>query len=104
MATSPTQRTLKRMREQGWAAEVVEKWIPGANIRRDLYGFIDIIGISGNETLAVQTTSYANISSRVKKITEHENVGIVRDAGWCIQVWGWRKVKNRWQVKIVDLS
>ena len=104
MATSPTQRSLKKLRDDGWTADVVEKWIPGANIRRDLFGFIDILCIAGNETLAVQATSYNNISARVKKIADHENIGKVRDAGWCIQVWGWRKVKNRWQVKIVDLS
>mgnify|MGYP001553185756 CR=1 FL=1 len=104
MATSPTQRSLKKLRDEGWLADVVEKWIPGANIRRDLYGFIDILCISGSETLAVQATSYAHVADRVKKITEHENLSMVRDAGWCIQVHGWRKVKNRWQCRVVDLS
>ncbi len=104
MATSPTQRSLKLLREQGWTAEVVERWIPGANIRKDLFGFVDILAISGNETLAVQCTSYANVSSRVKKIAESDLVGIVRDAGWEIQVHGWRKPKHRWEVRIVDIS
>ena len=104
MATSPTQRSLKKLRDEGWTADVVERWVPGANIRRDLFGFIDILAISGNETLAVQATSYSNISARVKKIEEHENIGRVRDAGWTIEVWGWHKVKNRWKVRIIDLS
>ena len=104
MAQSPTSRTLKRLRDDGYLADVVEKWIPGANIRRDLYGFIDVLAVKDGHVLGVQATSYGNISSRVQKITDHENIGIVRKAGFHIEVWGWRKVKNRWRVKIVDLS
>ena len=104
MASSPTQLSLKKLREEGWLAEVVERWVPGANIRKDLWGWTDIVALKDGETLAVQTTSYSNISARVNKITESETVAEVRKAGWLIQVWGWRKVNNRWQVKIVDIS
>jgi hypothetical protein len=104
MAESSTSRTLKRLRDQGYLADVVEKWIPGANIRKDLFGFIDVMAIKDGETLAVQATSYPNVSARVKKISDHENIGSVRDANWKIEVWGWRKVKNRWQVRVVDVS
>jgi hypothetical protein len=38
------------------------------------------------------------MSSRRKKITEHENVGKVREAGIRIELWGFYKEKNRWQV------
>jgi len=104
MAESPTSRTLKELRKQGYLADVTEKWIPGANIRRDLFGFIDVLAIKGKEVLGVQATSYANTSARVKKIADHEHVGTVRDAGIRIEIWGWRKVKNRWQARIVDVS
>ena len=45
--TSPTQRTLKRMRESGdyVLVQVVEKWNSWAKIRQDLWNF-DILGIS----------------------------------------------------------
>lgn len=104
MATSPTQRTLALLRKEGWLAEVTEKWIPGANIRKDLWGFVDVLAIKGKDILGVQSTSYSNISARVHKIEEHDNVAAVRDAGIGICVHGWRKVKNRWQVRIVDCS
>ena len=104
MATSPTQRSLKALREFGWMADVTERWIPGANVRKDLYGFIDILCIRKSEILGVQATSYSHVSDRVKKIEQHENVGAVRDAGIRIEVWGWRKVKNRWMCRIVDVS
>jgi hypothetical protein len=104
MASSPTQLSLKKLREEGWLAEVVEKWVPGANIRKDLWGWTDIVALKDGETLAVQTTSYSNISARVNKITESETVAEVRKAGWSIQIWGWRKVNNRWVCTIKDIS
>jgi carbonic anhydrase len=104
MAKSPTQLSLEQLRNDGWLAEVVEKWIPGANIRKDLWGWTDIVALRDSETLAVQTTSYSNISARVNKITESDTISQVRKAGWSIQVHGWRKVNNRWVVKVVDVS
>lgn len=101
---SPTTNSLKRLRAEGWLPAVVEKWNPHARIRQDLYGFIDILAIREGETLAVQACSYGDVSKRVKKISDSDHIGSVREAGWRIEVWGWRKVNNRWQVRIVDVS
>jgi hypothetical protein len=103
---SPTARTLRDLRADGWTAEVVERWIPGANIRSDLFGFVDIVAVRGAETLGVQATSDANVSARVRKIADSELVGVVREAGWRLEVWGWRKNEktNRWQSRRVDVS
>ena len=101
---SPTARSLKHLREQGYLAEVVERWIPGANIRKDLFGFVDIVAIRGSERLCVQTTSGSNVSARVKKIAEHENLSAVQRAGFSIAVHGWRKsAAGRWQLRVVEL-
>lgn len=104
MAGSPTTRSLAKLREEGYTAGIVEKWNPHARIRQDLFGFIDVLAIKPNETLAVQTTSYSGVSARVKKIQESDHVAAVRDAGWRIEVHGWRKVKNRWVCRVVDIS
>lgn len=104
MAISPTQLTLKLLREQGWTVEVTEKWIPGANIRKDLFGFIDLVALKDGQTLGVQATSYSNISARVKKIESAELLSAVRKASWQVWVIGWRKQNNRWVHKIVDCS
>lgn len=101
---TPTQRSLKYLRDQGYLVDVVERWIPGANIRRDLFNFVDLLCLKDGETLAVQTTSYSGVSARVKKIAANENVAAVRQAGWSINIHGWHKVKNRWQVRVVDVS
>ncbi|MDH5183638.1 MAG: hypothetical protein OEX12_07060 [Gammaproteobacteria bacterium] len=104
MATSPTQLTLKKLRKEGYLAAVTEHWNPFAKIRQDLFGFVDVLGVSEKGTIAVQATSYSNMSARVKKIEDHDNLRWVREAGWQIEVWGWHKIKNRWQVRVVDIS
>ena len=104
MAASPTQLTLRELRKRGYTANVVERWVMGANVRQDLWGFIDVLALNGKEIVAVQATTYANMSARVKKMTDHENLPKVREAGITILIWGWRKVNNRWTFREVDMS
>jgi hypothetical protein len=105
MATSPTQLSLKKLREEGYTVQVVEYWNSFARIRIDLFGFIDIIALKGKEVLAVQTTSASNMSARCKKIADHENLGSVREAGWTIHVHGWHQDdKRKWHCKVKDIS
>jgi hypothetical protein len=104
MAASPTQLTLKLLREEGWNVEVVERWIPGANIRKDLFGFIDLVALKDGQTLGVQATTYSNISARVTKIKNAESLSEVRKACWKLWVIGWRKQNNRWTYRLVDVS
>lgn len=67
---SPTQRTLKAVRESGWTAEVVERWNPYARIRQDLFNFIDIVAIKPGEPITGIQVTASGASSRVKKIVE----------------------------------
>jgi hypothetical protein len=102
---SPTQRSLKYMREKGFHAEVTEKWVPGANVRRDLFGFVDILCLGADGAIVgVQSTSDSNVAARITKIAESPLVDRVRKAGIRILVHGWKKVKGRWQVREVDIS
>jgi len=104
MSSSPTQRSLKLMRERGYLCEITERWNPFAKIRQDLFNFVDVLCIKDGETVAVQTTSYSNISARVKKISELDTAPIVKLAGWKIIVQGWRKDKSgKWVVREVEL-
>lgn len=92
------------MKERGYKCEITEKWNPWAKVRQDLFGFIDILCLGDGEVVGVQTTSYSNMSARVKKIREHENLNFVLNSGIRILVHGWHKVGNRWQVKEVEIS
>lgn len=103
-SVSPTQRSLKYLRDNGYTVAIVEHWNPHARIRQDLFGFVDILALKGDETLAVQATAQA-VSTRAKKIAESECVNAVREAGWTIHVHGWRKnSKGEWILRQVDLS
>ena len=107
MATSPTQLTLKKLRSDGYnTVHVCEYWNAFARRRIDLFNFIDVLAISDDgQVLAVQCTSKSNVSSRINKIANNDNIGAVRKAGWTIQVWGWFKNKsNRWECRIEDVS
>lgn len=98
--TSPTQRSLKVMRERGYKAEVTEHWNPFAKIRKDLFGFVDIVCVGGGETVGVQTTSYSNISARREKILASSHLKPLLDANWSIRIHGWKKnSKGRWELK-----
>jgi len=101
---TPTQRSLRHLRDSGYLAEVVERWVPGANIRKDLFGWIDIIAIRKGEVLAVQCTS-TGVSERIKKISDSDTIGPVRQSGMRVEVHGWRKGANgRYALRVEDLS
>lgn len=105
MASSPTQRSLKLMRDQGYLCEITERWNPFAKIRQDLYGFVDILCIKEGKTVAVQTTSYGNMSARMNKIKGLDTYLLVKYAGWEVIVHGWKKDKSgRWVVREVVME
>lgn len=102
--SSPTQRTLKHLRDAGYPlVQVVERWNPYAGVRQDLFGLVDVLAV-GDDIVGVQTTSASNVSKRVAKITESPALPILRKAGIRVLVHGWRKVRGRWTLREVDLS
>jgi hypothetical protein len=102
---SPTQRTLAKLRAEGWLAQVVERWVPQARKRIDLFGFIDVLAVRPGEVLGVQSTSRTNVAGRLAKIADHENIGAVREAGIRLEVHGWGKMASgRWECRVVDVS
>lgn len=106
---TPTQRSLAKLRADGWTVCVVEKWIPatpagykGRILRSDAFGFGDLlaakVGVPGS-TL-VQTTSGSNVAARIAKIKGIAEAGIWMAAGNRIEVHGWRKVGERGKRKL----
>ena len=99
MPSSPTARTLERLRRDGYLSQVVERWNPHARIRQDLFGVIDVIGINDNETIGVQATTMSGRSSHIKKMMD-STAAVTWTAGpnRQLELWCWRKLKNRWRV------
>lgn len=92
--SSPTQRTLKLLRDAGYTAAVVERWQAHAHKRVDLFGFLDLVAIKGDlqGVLGVQATSGSNVAARLTKIGEISAAVDWLLAGNRLAVIGWRKV------------
>ena len=103
--TSPTKRSLEYLRGEGYHCEIVEHWNPFARIRKDLWGWCDILAIRKGEVLAVQVTASA-VSERIKKIMASDTLALVRDANIRVVVHGWRKSAktNKYVLRIEDIS
>lgn len=90
---TPTQRTLAKLRDDGFEPAVVEKWNPHVRIRQDLFGFADVLAMKpGCAPLLVQATS-TGVSERRKKILAEPRALIALRSGFAIEIWGWRKLK-----------
>jgi len=101
--SSPTQRSKAKLQKDGYLVAITERWNSFTRIRQDLFGFIDLIALRGNETLAVQTTSGANVSARIDKIKSLQAARVwLESPNRKIIVHGWRKVGARGKRKLWD--
>jgi len=112
---SPTQRTLRAMREHGRLCGIVERFnahVGKFGIRQDLFGFIDIIALDPEDGIIAIQSCGQDFSGHVKKLTEERNEAVFE---WLkhapCELWGWRKVKlkrggkaMRWSPRVADLS
>jgi len=94
---SPTQRTLAAMREQGREVGIVERFLHHVGpygIRKDLFGFIDIIAIDPVDGIVAIQSCGQDFSSHIHKMTEDRNLQMI---AWLkhakVELWGWRKIK-----------
>lgn len=86
---SPSAKSTKHLRELGYIVANVEKWVPGANVRRDAYGFGDLL-IAGHGCIAlVQVTTTAHQAARETKIRSLPEFPEWCAAGGVVFVHGW---------------
>ena len=118
MPTSPTQRTMKVLREQGFTVDVVEQWKrnpkhPAGGYRRDYLHIIDILAISFHHTVGIQACG-SDFAVHWRKLTieEAENsFEWLSRPSRTLEIWSWRKVKvkrggkaMRWQPRVVAVT
>ena len=99
---TPTARTLTRLRDLGYHADVVERWLPRANVRRDLFGCIDVVAVHPHDRviLGVQATTAAHVAHRLAKARGQPALAAWLRSGGQFQVWGWCRRGRRWEVKV----
>lgn len=104
--TSPTQRSLAECRRREWNAEVVERWNPYARIRRDLFGWCDIVALTGMQIIGIQACVTGDLSKRVAKICHERALPARRwlESGGVVLVWGWALRGARGKRKTYELK
>jgi hypothetical protein len=95
---SPTQRSLKRLRDEGYTVAITERWNPFARVRQDLFGFADLLAMKSGEILAVQTTTASHFAEHRRKINSEARTQTWLAAGGRIQLHGWNKSKVKVEV------
>lgn len=102
---SPTALSLRLLRQCGYVAAVAERWIPGRNIRVDLFGCGDLVACHRAEPgpLMIQATTASNLSSRIKKAQAQPGLRAWLACGGRFECWGWSKIDGEWTVKRVQI-
>ncbi len=99
MSTTPTQRTLRELRNQGRVCAIVERWnqhVGPHGIRQDLFGLLDIIALDPDRgVVGIQSTGTAFAAHERHILGERaqEAVDWLSTPGTVLELWGGRKVK-----------
>ena len=119
MGISPTQRTMRALRDQGRIVDVCERWIvnpkhPGGGFRKDLFGFIDLIVLDPEQGIVAIQSCGQSFAEHLRKITDSECTEYVIEwlkCGGRLELWGWRKLKlkrggkaMRWTPRIKEIT
>jgi hypothetical protein len=113
MSVSPTQRTIRALRDQGRKCAIVEKWnqhVGPHGIRQDLFGIIDIIALDPERGVVGIQSCGQDFGAHERKILEEraeDSIDWLATPGTSLELWGWRKVKlqrggkaMRWQPRL----
>lgn len=100
---SPTARSLALLRKAGFLPAVVERWIPGANVRADLWHFGDVLAVhaASRAFVIVQVTTLGHLAARLAKARARPELGTWLAAGGQFEVHGWTLRNGRWACKRV---
>ena len=114
---SPTQRTLRALRQEGRLCAITEKWNAHAGpfgIRQDLFGFIDVLALDRQRGfVGVQCCAGSGHAARRTKILNdcHNEALEWLHCGGKIEIWSWRKLRlkrggaaMRWAPRIDELT
>ena len=107
---SPTQRSLKLLRDNGYTVAIVEKYNFFTHRRLDLFSIGDLLAIKETEPgcLLIQTTTSSNVSAHVHKYMEEEepfkNLKTWLMAGNRFVIHGWSKKGPRGKRKTWEVT
>jgi hypothetical protein len=96
-----TARSLQLLLDTGHVVGV-ERWLPRANRRSDLFGFADLLPVQRVEpgALLVQCTTQRHVSARLAKAKARLEQAVWLRSGQRFEVRGWCHRYGRWRVKL----
>lgn len=110
---TPTQRTIRELKNQGRKCGIVERFISNVGphgIRQDLFGIIDIIALDPEHGVVGIQSCGQDFAGHLRKILiDHaqDTLEWLSTPGTRLELWGWRKVKlkrggkaMRWRPRI----
>ena len=110
---SPTQRTIRALKEQGVMCAIVEKFnsfVGEHGIRQDLFGIIDIVALDTQKGVRGIQCCGADYKKHCDKLLNEktpETIAWLETPSTTLEIWSWRKIKlkrgglaMRWQQKI----
>jgi hypothetical protein len=113
---TPTQRTIRELKNQGRKCGIVERFnsfVGPHGIRQDLFGIIDIIALDPERGVIGVQACGQDFSGHFKKITidrAEQTIDWLMTPGAVLELWGWRKVKlkrggkaMRWKPRVREI-
>jgi hypothetical protein len=102
---TPTARTLAHLRAGGLLAGVVERHIHQARKTVDLFGAADVLAVHPRDRviLLVQAATAGHVADRLARLRCRPELPLLLRAGVLVEVWGWAKRSNRWEVRRVAI-
>jgi hypothetical protein len=101
---------LDLLRRSGFVAEVCERWVPGAGVRRDLFYVGDIFAVSETrkEVWLVQACTLTNLAARRKKALQQPELKAFLLAGGRFQIIAWFRSGSgpsaKWDCKRLEIT
>ncbi|MHC4076606.1 MAG: hypothetical protein ACYSRZ_09395 [Planctomycetota bacterium] len=98
---SPTQRTIRGLRDQGrrcWIVEKFNAYVGPHGKRFDMFGIIDVVALDPERGVVGVQSCGNSFAAHYRKITiEHYQDALdwLQTPGTVLELWAWRKVKKK---------
>lgn len=103
---TPTGRSLAFMRQLGFIAAPVERYIPELQQSRDVWRFGDILCAhpANRQIVIVQATSLPNLPARKRKALQQPELTAWLAAGGRFELHGWVNKDGHWSVSRIEIT